>query len=335
MTEFNQKLFFLIIFFTICFYLIIQNLNISTINMVITETKIILYMLIGIFFYFISDMLKTESASLAYLISGCLLISYISNYILEKYFKGKFEYKILISLSIGIGIYVVLLGYIYYILKPQSENTISLFISTYNKNYKFCLFFFLLLIVYTAVLKLYSLDSFKNKIMQPAILGIFLMIFVFSFIIYICQNIGVINSKQYLDTFLVLLTLLIACIYIYIYMFLGSLSTICDQPKNQREAKKQQLKSSNEETSVSFILLASIFLLLWMDDSKVWSQINYLLFIIISIVVIASMFYYSTKYPSTGLLSFWLLIEWIITWYKNGSNAKHSIHYVAIKDRKK
>ena len=218
--------------------------------------------------------------------------------------------------------------------KSYFENSKNIFNNAYDKNYGYSLFFFFLLIIYTLVLKFYSLDTFKNKIMQPAVLGIFLIIFIFSFIIFICRNIGLINSKQYLDTFLVLITLFIACIYLYIYFFLGSLSSICEMPKNEQQAIEEQNKSAkfvSEETTVITLLLLSIFMLLWIDDSKVWYQKEYLIFIFVSFIVFASLFFYATKYPSTGILSIWLFIEWIITWYKNGTNAKNSFNGVAIK----
>jgi len=317
--------------------MIIKNLSITTVATVITETKMIFYILLGILFYFVSDLLRTEdgSGALAYIIIFALFISYISNYILTKYYNGPSAYEILISFGISIGTYLIALLFIYLIKnKSYFENSKEIFNNAYDKNYGYSLFFFFLLIIYTLILKFYSLDSFKNKIMQPAVLGIFLIIFIFSFIIFICRNIGLINRNQYLDTFLVLITMLIACIYIYIYFFLGSLSSVCEIPKGEakkEEADNKNVKFISEETTVSTLLLLSIFLLLWIDDSKVWYQKEYLIFIFVSFMVFASLFFYSTKFPSTGILSLWLLIEWIITWYKNGGNAKNSVHYVALK----
>jgi len=56
------------------------------------------------------------------------------------------------------------------------------------------------------------------------------------------------------------------------------------------------------------------------------------IYIIISIITFASLFYYSTKYPSTGFISLWLFIEWIILWFKNGHNAKNSFHGIALEN---
>jgi hypothetical protein len=33
----------------------------------------------------------------------------------------------------------------------------------------------------------------------------------------------------------------------------------------------------------------------------------------------------STKYPSTGVISLWLFVEWVMVCFKNGNNAKNSL----------
>ena len=59
---------------------------------------------------FISDILRTQedfSKKIVGIILFCIFISYISNYFLEKYFKGPFYNKILIVL--GILIFILLI----------------------------------------------------------------------------------------------------------------------------------------------------------------------------------------------------------------------------------
>jgi uncharacterized protein (DUF486 family) len=150
------------------------------------------------------------------------------------------------------------------------------------------------------------------------------MIFLFSFIIYICKNIGLINGYQYLDTFIVLLSIFIICGYIYFYLLLQSISTVCSDDKK----KEESVKNMNEAETVINIMIMALFGVLWIGDSKIWNQFEYLIFIIATIISFAGLFYYSTKYPSTGVISLWLFIEWIILCFKNGNNAKNSLEGV-------
>jgi hypothetical protein len=328
--SFVQKLLFSITFFSLCLYLIVQNLNSSNIPLVIMQTKIIFYLLIGILFYFISDILRTQedfSKKIVGIILFTIFISYISNYFLEKYFKGEFYYKILITLGITICVLAISLLLVHIsINKPKYDysDINDVFDASFKKNFYYFIFYFILLIFYSLILFFYRYPSSKNQILQPALLGLFLMLFVFSFIIYICKNIGLINGYQYLDTFIVLLSIFIICGYIYFYIFLNSFSAICSNEKK----KEESVKNMNEAETVINIMIVALFGVLWIGDSKIWNQFEYLIFIIITVITLAGLFYYSTKYPSTGVISLWLCIEWIMLCFKNGDNAKNSFEGV-------
>ena len=328
--SFIQKLLFSITFFSLCLYLIIQNLNSTNIPLVIMQTKIIYYLLIGILFYFISDILRTQedfSKKIVGIILFSLFISYISNYFLEKYYNGPFYYKILITLGIIVGVLIISLILIHFMINKTGYNYADIndvFEESFKKNLYYFIFYFILLIFYTIILYFFSYPSSKNQILQPALLGLFLMLFVFSFIIYICKKIGLINGYQYLDTFIVLLSIFIICGYIYFYLLLQSISTVCSDDKK----KEESVKNMNEAETVINIMLMALFGVLWIGDSKIWNQFEYLIFIIITVITFSGLFYYSTKYPSTGVISLWLFVEWIILCFKNGNNAKNSFEGV-------
>lgn len=328
--SFIQKLLFSITFFSTCLYLIMENLRSTNIPLVIMKTKIIFYLLIGILFYFISDILRTQedfSKKIVGIILFCIFISYISNYFLEKYFKGHFYYKILIVLGITIAVLIISLILVHFIINKQNYDygdINDVFDASFKKNLYYFIFYFVLLIIYTFILYFFSYPSSKNQILQPALLGLFLMIFLFSFIIYICKNIGLINGYQYLDTFIVLLSIFIICGYIYFYLLLKSISTVCSDDKK----KEESVKNMNEAETVINIMLVALFGVLWIGDSKIWNQFEYLIFIIATIISFAGLFYYSTKYPSTGVISLWLFVEWVILCFKNGNNAKNSLEGV-------
>jgi hypothetical protein len=248
-------------------------------------------------------------------------------YFLEKYFKGHFYYKILITLGITIAILIISLILVHFMINKQNYDygdINDVFDASFKKNLYYFIFYFILLIIYTVILYIYAYKSSKNQILQPALLGLFLMLFVFSFIIYICKNIGLINGYQYLDTFIVLLSIFIICGYIYFYLLLKSISSVCSDDKK----KEESANNMNEAETAINIMLIALFGVLWIGDSKIWNQFEYLIFIIITVISFAGLFYYSTKYPSTGVISLWLFIEWIMLCFKNGNNAKNSLEGV-------
>jgi hypothetical protein len=328
--SFIQKLLFSITFFSLCLYLIMENLKSSNIPLVIMQTKIIYYLLIGILFYFISDILRTQedfSKKIVGIILFCLFISYISNNFLEKYYNGPFYYKILIGLGITIGVLIISLILVHIMINKIGYDYLDIndvFDASFKKNLYYFIFYFILLIIYTFILFFFKYPSSRNQMLQPALLGLLLMLFIFSFIIYICKNIGLINGYQYLDTFIVLLSIFIICGYIYFYLLLKSISTICSDDKK----KEESVKNMNEAEKVINIMLLALLGVLWIGDSKIWNQIEYLIFIIITVITFSGLFYYSTKYPSTGVISLWLFIEWVMLCFKNGNNAKNSFEGV-------
>ena len=104
---------------------------------------------------------------------------------------------------------------------------------------------------------------------------------------------------------------------------MSSLGTIC--------TTNETVESIHEQEMVSLLMIASIFTILWLDDSRNWKQIGSIFFIIATIITLYCMFYYSVAYPSTGMLSFWLFIEWLIIIFYRKENSKNSIHYSFMK----
>jgi MFS family permease len=242
-------------------------------------------------------------------------------------YNQPFYYKNLIAIGIIIGTLLISLILVHFIIHKPNYDYIDIsnvFQESFNKNLYYFIFYFILLIIYSFILFLYSYASSKNQILQPALLGLFLMIFVFSFIIYICKNIGLINGYQYLDTFIVLMSIFIICLYIYFYILLNSISSVCSDDKK----KEESVKNMNEAETAINIMFAALVGLLWIGDAKIWNQFEYLIFIIITIITSTGLFYYSTKYPSTGIMSLWLFIEWIMLFFRNGNNAKNSFEGV-------
>jgi hypothetical protein len=99
---------------------------------------------------------------------------------------------------------------------------------------------------------------------------------------------------------------------------MNSLSTIChtDNPDQ-----------SNNKEIVIILMFISIFIILWLRDSRNWHRNGSIAFIFASIITFYTMFYYSIYHPNISLLSLWLFIEWLIIFFKKKENSKNSIHF--------
>lgn len=162
-----------------------------------------------------------------------------------------------------------------------------------------------------------------STILQPAILGILLIFFIFCMIIYISLKMKLINKNQILNTFLALTSILSFLGLMVLYTFMSSLSTICI------DSNDKSTESKNE--NISILIIIAIIFILWYDDERNWHQIGSILFILITIFTFYVMFIYSVNHPSIGLLSLWLFIEWCIILFKRKENIKNSWHYSFMK----
>jgi uncharacterized membrane protein len=159
-----------------------------------------------------------------------------------------------------------------------------------------------------------------SSILQPALLGILLIFFVFCVIIYIALKSKLINKNQMLNTFFALFSISIFLGLMLLQTFMSSLSPICS-------GEEQNKQNNDNSENVSLLIIISIIIVLWYDDERNWHQIGSILFVIITIFALYVMFYYSTTHPSCGLLSFWLFIEWCILISYRKLNSKNSLHF--------
>jgi hypothetical protein len=97
------------------------------------------------------------------------------------------------------------------------------------------------------------------------------------------------------------------------------------------EVTPETSEQSSNSDKLMIIIFIALLIVLWLDDTRYWHQSGSLLFILATIVTLLSMFYYSTIYPSTSLLSFWLFVEWCILIFSNKQNSKNSLHYSFMK----
>ena len=224
-------------------------------------------------------------------------------------------------------IFIIMVIYIYFNFQKKDKNIATDLFNCFDygikKNLFFTIFLMLYLIIYYMVFYFLDWNSSLTDILLPFILGVMLIFFIFCLIIYIAIKMKIINRIQVFNTFIALGSIFFFLLFICAYIFMSSLGTIC--------TTNESVESIHEQEIVSLLIIASIFTILWLDDSRNWRQIGSIFFIVASIITLYCMFYYSVAYPSTGLMSFWLFIEWLIIIFYRKENSKNSIHYSFMK----
>jgi hypothetical protein len=295
------------------------------------EVRYFTYILVILVFFLLNNVLEIPQENLkkfVIIISISLFVSCIVNYLVVTYDnKNGFIIKLLIILLTTFIIFLISTLVIYFLFEKKNKNMSKLVYEAFNKGVKnyfgMILFLTIYLYLFYLLFSLFNTNSSITDIMGPFILGIMLLFFLFCFIIFICKKLKIINNLQYLNTFIVLYSILFFFGMIGIYIFMNSLNSIC-----VNGASKETV---NKEGQLSLFLFISIVILLWLDDSRNWHQIGYLLFIIITIFNFVAFFYLMPLYPNIRFLCLWLMFEWLITFFYKKESSKNSIHYVFMK----
>ena len=326
---FMKYYFYFLILFSICFY-ILMYLNNSKNPTSRSESKVFFYLLLIFLFIIISDILGTPQESLEIfmmIIIFSLILVYIISKIINNYNPSNFGKNFWLIFGISLFIYFAVLIVIYFIFQKKDKTKASNLYSTFNyaiiKNLNFLIFFTIYLFIFKSIYSAFDANTNLSTILQPAILGILLIFFIFSVIIYIALKSKLINKNQVLNTFLALFSISIFLGLMLLQTFMSSLSTIC--------STNEENKSGDGIENVCILIIISIIIILWYDDERNWHQIGSILFVIITIFTLYVMFSYSTTHPSCGLLSFWLFVEWCILVSYRKLNSKNSFNYSFMK----
>lgn len=330
---FMKNYLYFIILFSITFYILLYISNTSKNSIIIGETKIFFYLLIIFLFIVINDIMSTPQEDLnkfILLILLSLIIIYICGYFINKYysnegFNDRFK-KILLIIIFVFIIFSIIIYFEYQRKNPNiAYNLYQNFNSGFNKNFNFLIFFTFYIFIYKLVDYYTNWNSELTNILSPTILGGFLLFFIFCILIFLALKMKIINNRQILNSFLALFAITILLGFVYVYIFMKSLNTICEEGKEYSQENEWKI-----EILINLIII-SIIIILWLDDSRNWHQMGSLLFVFATIIMFISMFYYSSIYPSISLLSFWLFIEWIIILYRRKENTKNSMHFSFMK----
>lgn len=326
---FMKDYLYFFVFISICFYILININKLSKNKTIIIETKVLFYLLIIFILIIINDILQTPIESLKkfiLVIIITIILIYIINYSIIHYYKetGSIHTsKKLVSFYALIIIFIATLIYIYFKFQKNDKNIAfnlyASFNNAINNNFGFLIFTTVFLCIYKLAFYLLDFNTALTDILSPAILGGLLIFYIICYIIYICRKLKIINNMQYLNTYIALWSICFFLFIVYIKIFMSSMSTICKT--NESES------TIEEEERVSILIFISILAILWLDDTRNWHQMGSIIFVLVTIFAFYCIFYYSTKHPSTGFLSFWLFIEWMIIIFYKKENSKNSIHY--------
>ena len=323
---------YFIILFSICFYILMYIKQNSNSKMVIIESKIFFYICVVFLFIIINDILETPLESLKkffLIIIFSLIIVYIINYFITKYYKkdDTFFGKLKIIALTTLSVYVITVLIIYFMFQHGNNkigsDLFNAFSFAINKNFIFLVLLTLYLCWYRNVYVSLNWNASLTDILQPAALGGMLLLFIFIFIIFVCLKFKIISRINILNSIIVLLTLLSFLGLMCINTLMSSLGNVCIKGESEDSTDKQEM--------MCLLIIASIFIICWYDDVRNWHQIGSIIFIIVTLFTLYCMFYYSLKYPSTGLLSFWLFIEWLIIIFYRKQNSKNSLHFAFMK----
>lgn len=324
---FIKNYLYFIVLFSIIFYILLYINKNAKSKSDIVITKVFFYLVIIFLFIIISDILETPlelQQKFIFIIFSSLILTYMISMLIEHFYKDdNFYYKLLKVFIGSLIIYVSTVISIYFTFKKKKDIAMDLYNSfnyAIGKNLIFLIYLFIYLFIYQTSFSFFDkMNSSLANILSPAVLGLLLIFFIFTFIIYIAHKMKIINKFQYLNTFIALFAISIFLALNYAHIFMSSLSTICKEKVNTQTV--------DQEERYSILLLISIFIILWYDDSRNWHTSGSILFVLASLFGLYCMFYYSTTHPSVGLLSFWFFIEWLIIVFYRKQNSRNSIHF--------
>lgn len=320
----KQYLYFFILL-TICFYIIIYLSNSSN-PTTKSEAKVFFYLFLLVLFMIITEIIKTPQENLnkfMIIIAFSLILNYVLCKLINKYIKEGFWKKYGMVIGFNLIVYVLTIVIIYALFTTKANDLYSSCSSAIKNNLGFLLYFTLYLHILYTVFKSLNANNNLAIILQPMLVGLLLILFIYSIIIYIAVKSKLINKNQMLNAFIVLLSISAFLGLMQVYIMMRSLGTVCkiDEPP----------KDDSKKENIILLILLSVVIILWYDDERNWHRLGSILFVIITLFTIYVFFVYSAKHPSIGLLSLYLFIEWYILFTYRKLNSKNAFHFIFMK----
>jgi hypothetical protein len=329
LANFLRDYLWFIIYFFIIFYIILSINSTTKIKTVYLELKIFFYLTLGFLLLIINDILVTpyeKTKQFLIILTVSMIILYGSTYLIIYYYKGKARFWVGLSVAIGIAIFIMLVFYFLYYFggnekrKSDALNLFSSFRLAYLKNKSYLKFIVVILVIFKIIYTLFNWRINLTDILLPSVLGIILIFFLFSLIIFLGLKLKIIDSNQKLNSFISIGSICVFLLCIYIYFLLSSIKQVCLDPSYKPD-------NDNSKEIIILFIFVSLITVLWLDDTRNWHRNGSIMFIFATIVTFYVFVFYSMKHPDLGLVSFWLLVEWFILYSTRKNNSKTSIDF--------
>ena len=294
--------------------------------------KICFYMFFLFILIVVNDILDTPMMFLnkfLFIILFSLLLVYIANYFIIKYSKKDYSKTLLYAIGASILIYIIFIIGIYYLISSKGVKYSDPLYLQFNYGIYVNLSFFIFTALYFLLLrhseKLLDWNNFIGNLLGPTIFGLLFLFYTFCLIIYFAIKSKFITKIQSLNTFIALTCIVIFLSLIQGYFFMQGLENVCTN-KTLAEERSQ----SNFIELLNWSLFLSILFILWVDDSRKWNQLEYFLYVIVSIFIMMCLGYYSSLYPSISILSLWGFVEWTILNWFNTHDTWNSFNFMLL-----
>jgi hypothetical protein len=342
LTTFRNYFIFFIVFISIASFYYVHIGHINKNSMISHQNLAVLLIIIGLIGILCKRIISLSNTSSSLYFIGIIIsifsIQTILNYAIEYFYQAEKEkgdvkalyqmkndiIKTIFVLISSVGLASIALYFMPNYVNPQSDVK-DIFVSSMQENKWFYGFFFLFMIIYRYLFSFFYSNNVKSSLFVPSMIGIPVLVMIFGFIIYIGRSLKMIGWKNYLTTFVVLGILLSLLFYLWIYIFMDSVSEICKKKPSKEEKARDQ---SFTGKYLSSLLFFAILVMLWIHDSKKWNRTESILYLIITVILISSSSTLSTNYPASSMLVTWLSIEWLLVTYYNWLNVKNSFHTI-------
>lgn len=338
-TSFLKSFLFFVIFFSIVSYFLTQVGNRNKNEIIKSENNTLIFIFVILMGFMLRNIIQKNSASptslkFVVILIFLFLIQYIINFVIEYHIEREQDKSIFISgqeitrffilltttIILSFIVLLILPGFL-----PDIENVKEGFIKSVNSD-KWTIFFITLFYFsFRYTFGVYNTRNAKTSIFLPTVLGINVILSIFAFVYYIGVTFQLFNWKQTITTFIVFCILGSLFFYLWLYLFITSLSNMCKKKPTKEELK---IKNSFFGKYMFYLLLIGIFILLWLLDTPKWNRIECILYLVITIILFTSYTKLSTSNPSTSLITLWLSFEWLFVTFYNWLNVSNSFHCI-------
>ena len=196
--------------------------------------------------------------------------------------------------------------------------------TVFNKNSANLFITIIFLIIY---IKFYNIlnNLFKNNntknVILPVILNIILVIYLIIITLRILTSNGLIKYDSHYTFLFILFILFVLLIFLFLYNFLSNMSIVI---KNTSKPKNNSTLSS----IFTLFMFISIFIMLWIKDSKVWNIYENIFIIILLLFVIIYVMGKTYQNYFNGFMFILFIIIFIKLLIGKWENIKNSIGYI-------